>query len=72
MSEIPLDTQEFQYPGDFLTAFRWTVLDDSENLQKEISTLESYEAPLDMQKLEYLVRENGRDVWEMLHTLDNT
>ena len=62
MSEIPIDTQEFQYLGDFLTAFRWTVLDGSENLQKEISTLESYEAPLDMQKLEYLVRENGRNV----------
>ena len=54
MSETLLDTQELQYPSDFSTASSSSVLDDSENLQKEISTLESlYEAPLDMQELEY-------------------
>ena len=54
ISDIPLDTQELQYPGDFSTASSSSVLDDSENLQKEISALEPlYEAPLDMQELEY-------------------
>ena len=54
MSETPLGTQELQYPSDFSTASSSSVLVDSENLQKEISTLESsYEAPLDMQELEY-------------------
>ena len=51
MSETPLYTQELQYPSDFSTASSSSVLDDSENLQKEISILESlYEAPLDTQK----------------------
>ena len=54
MSEAPLDTQELQYPSDFSTASSSSILDDTENLQKEISTLESlYEALLDTQQLEY-------------------
>ena len=54
MSETPLDTQELQYPSDFSTGSSSSVLDDSENLQKEISNLESlYEAPLGTQDLEY-------------------
>ena len=55
MSGTPLYTQELQYPSDFSTASSSSVLDDTENLQKEIPTLESlYEAPLDMHELEYL------------------
>ena len=51
MSETTLCTQELQCPSDFSTASSSSVLDDSENLQKEISILESlYEAPLDTQK----------------------
>ena len=43
-----------KYPSDSLTASSSNVLDDTENLQKERLTLESsYEAPLDMQELEY-------------------
>ena len=54
MSETTLCTQELQCPSDFSTASSSSVLDDSEKLQKEISTLESlYEAPLDTQELEY-------------------
>ena len=54
MSETPLDTQELQHPSDFSTASSLIVLDDSENLQKEISTLESlYEATIDTQELEH-------------------
>ena len=55
VSETPLYTQELQYASDFSTASSSSVLDDTENLQKEIPTLESlYEAPLDMHELEYL------------------
>ena len=51
ISETLLCTQELQCPSDFSTASSSSVLDDSENLQKEISILESlYEAPLDTQK----------------------
>ena len=49
MSETPLYTQELQYPSDFSTAPSSSVLDDSEHLQKEISTLESLYARLDRQ-----------------------
>ena len=54
MSETLLYTQGLQYAHDFSTAYSSSVLHDSENLQKEISTLEPlYEALLDTQKLEY-------------------
>ena len=54
ISETPIDMQELQYPSDFSTPSNSSVLDDSENLQKEISTLESlYEGPLNTQELEY-------------------
>ena len=54
MSETPLYTQELHYPCDFSTASSSSAFDDRENLKEEITTLESlYEAPLDMQKLEY-------------------
>ena len=41
MLETLLDIQDLQYPSDFSTASSSSVLDDNENLQKEISTLES-------------------------------
>ena len=54
ISETPLYTQELQHPSYFPTTSSSSVLDNSENLQKKISTLESlYEAPLDTQELEY-------------------
>ena len=54
ISTTPLDTQGLKYASDFSTAPSSFVLDDSENIQKEILTLESsLEAPSDTPGLKY-------------------